>query len=447
VENKKIIKFSLILSVLIFSFTYFGVSALGSRTSSNQTFLEKTYIGTVDVANKTHEQAKAAIEAKLNEWLAAARISLVYKGDIYAIDPAQFIYLVDESIAEAESGTKNELYIEMNEGILSSLSLPETILGLIEKELLFNELRTAGQRFTPALEISLENFLPEEEPVTISQASIDLPEESNEMKELVEAVQKIEIASESQVSLANNANEKGLIEKSSFAFSQIASAIYKAILPTNFSITERHISPKLAGNIDLGFESKVDFANNLDLKFYNPNKSAYSIELSLVDKKLQVTVKGAPLLYGYKITASGKQEFKPRTIKQYSPLLQPGQKSAEKEGEAGFLITISREKYGQKGELLESQFVSEDFYRPEHRVEILPIAPAVQQTGTGNVSPGTVTGPPGNQTTTTVLPGVQAGDNSTTPDLDNSIDSPGQDASAGVKDDGGLWGKPNEDPK
>lgn len=446
-RKQQIIKFSLILSVFsvfIFSFAYYGLPAFGSRASSNQTFSEKTYIGTVDVSNKTNEQAKEAVEAKVNEWLAATRISLEFKGDTFAVDPSQFIYLVDESVADAKSGTQNELYVEMNEGILSRLTLPETH---IEKEMLMNELRAAGQRFLPSLEISLENFFPEEEPVTISKTSIDLPEESNEIKELVEVIQKIEIASESQVSLVKTAYEKGLIEKSSFAYSQIASAIYKAVLPTNFAITERHISTELAGNIDLGFESKIDFSNNLDLKFYNPNKTSYSIELAIAEEKLQVTVKGAPLLYEYKIATSEKQEFKPRTIKQYSPLLQTGQKSVEKEGKAGLLITVSREKYGQKGELLESKFVSEDFYRPEHRVEILPVAPAVQQTSKSNDSTGTVTGPTGNQPTTTVLPGVPAGDNSTTPDQDNIINSPGQDASTDSKDDGGLWGKPNEEPK
>ncbi|WP_176167395.1 VanW family protein [Mesobacillus jeotgali] len=449
-RKQQIIKFSLILSVFtvfIFSFSYYGVPAFGSLASSNQTFTESTYIGTVDVSNKTHEQAKAVVEAKVNEWLSSAKISLVYKGEIYDVDPSKFIYLVDESVADAKSGTQNELYVEMNEGILSGLSLPETTVTHIEKEMLMNELRTAGQRLAPSLEISLENFLPEEEPVTISQASIDLPEDSNEIKELMKVVQKIEIASESQVSLANTANEKGLIEKSSFAFSQIASAIYKAILPTNFAITERHISSQLAGNIELGFESKVDFANNLDLKFYNPNKSAYRIELAIAEEKLQVTVKGAPLLYEYKIATSGKQEFKPRTIKQYSPLLQSGQKSVEKEGKSGFVITVSREKYVPKGELLESLFVSEDFYRPEHRVEILPVAPAVQQTSPSHDSTGTVTGPSGNQSTTTVLPGVPAGDNSITPDQDHINDSPGQDATTDTKNDGGLWGKPNEEPK
>lgn len=449
-RKQQIIKFSLILSVFsvfIFSFAYYGIPAFGSRASSNQAFSEKTYIGTVDVSNKTHEQAKAAVEAKVNEWAAATRISLVFKSDTFAVDPSQFIYLVDESVADAKSGTQNELYVEMNEGILSRLTLPETIVRHIEKEMLMNELRAAGQRFLPSLEISLENFLPEEEPVTISKTSIDLPDESNEIKELVEVIQKIEIASESPVSLVKTAYEKGLIEKSSFAYSQIASAIYKAVLPTNFTITERHISSVLADNIELGFESKVDFAKSLDLKFYNPNKTPYRIELTIVNEELQVMIKGAPLLYEYKVTASGKQEFKPRTIKQYSPLLQPGQKSVEKKGKAGYLITVNREKYGQKGELLESQFLSEDFYRPEHRVEILPVAPAVQPASPDNNSIGTVAGPAENKTTTTVLPGVPAGADSTAPTQDHSNDSPGQDTSAEVEDDSSLWGKPNEEPK
>ncbi|NKE06382.1 MULTISPECIES: VanW family protein [Mesobacillus] len=450
-KKQHIIKFSLILSVFsifIFSFTYFGASAFGSRASSNQIFSEKTSIGNVDVSNKTPEEAKALIEAKVNEWAQAAQIKLLYKGETYAIDPLHFVFLLDESVAAAQNGVQNDLLVELKGGALSSLELPETVRSQLDDERLVNDLSNAGKGLILVSDFSLENYLPEEKPVTITRSSLKLPEKNSEIKELAEAIQKMEIAPESHFSLANYARENNLSETSSYAYSQIASALYKALLSTNFTIGERHISSELAVNIELGFESKVDLSKNLDLKFYNPNKTSYTLELSIDNEELLVTITGAPLLYEYTVKTSNKQEFKPRTIKQYSPLLKTGQKSVESEGKPGFLITVSREIHGRKGELLETEFISEDFYTPVHRVEIYPIAPAVQQTppATGT-NDGTVTEPNAVQTLPPSVPVEQTGNNNNS--TENSSDgTSGQDGIANENDDdGSLWGKPDEQPK
>jgi hypothetical protein len=129
-------------------------------------------------------------------------------------------------------------------------------------------------------------------------------------------------------------------------------------------------------------------------------------------------------------------------------LLKTGQKSVETEGKPGFLITVSREIHGRKGELLESEFISEDFYPPVHRVEIYPIAPAVQQAPpAAGTDAGTVTGLGATQTSPPAVPVEPTGDNDGSPE--NSSDgSSDQDGIANDDDeDGGLWGKPNEQPK
>jgi hypothetical protein len=448
VRKQQTLKFSLIISVFsifIFSFSYFGATAFGTRSASNLVFSENTYIGTVDVSNKTHDEAKASLEAKANEWAAAADIQVEYKGQAYKIPATEFVFLIEESVASAVHGKQNELQIELKETALEAISLPKGLAGSLDQENLVKELLAAGSGFVQTAEISLEAYLPQEEPEVIAEASIKLPLENSEVSDFIEAMPSIEIEAESQFSLVSIAEESGLSNISNHTYSQIASAIYETVLPTNFTIAERHISSQLAENINPGFEAKVDFEKNLDLKIFNPNEHAYKIGLVLSGQELKVTITGIHLLYDYKITTVGKQEFKPRTIKQFSPLLKKGQKTVEKEGQPGLLIIVNRETYGQDGELLKTELLSEDFYPPVHRIEIHPILPAAQP-----VAPATtgtdVTAPNAGQTDNDQ--GLQV-TNPGTPDRGNDEDNENSDNTEDDEstDDGSLYGKPNEQPK
>lgn len=449
-KTPQIVKFSLILSVFsifIFSFTYFGTSAFSSRTSTNQVFSDKTFMGSIDLSNKTQQEAIAKIQARVNEWMAAADIKLVFKGQTFPIDSSSYVFLIDESIASSENGIQNELIVEFKQESLDTLSLPDDVKADLRKEKLVQALQATGQAFLNTAEINLAEYLPAEEPVRISTGITTLPAKNMAVKEIVESITQIEIAPESQFSLADFAEEAGISDKPAFAYSQIASALYKAILPTNFVVAERHISTQLPENIELGYEAKVDFAKNMDLKFYNPNKTSYIVEIIWQGQELLVAITGSPLLYEYKITASDQQEFKPRIIKQFSPLLNQGQKSVEKEGEPGFLLTLTREIYGRKGELLETEFIAEDFYPPVHRVEILPVAPAEQQTVPSvEVNPDTVAVPAADDNG---VPGESSDVNPSSPDESSTNNGKQENVEEANKstDEDRLWGKPNEQPK
>jgi hypothetical protein len=450
VKKQQIVKFSLILSVLIifiFSFTYFGSDIFSARTSANQAFSENTTIGSVDVSNKSQDEATTYIQMEVDNWLAQANVRLVYKGQNYQVNSTSFVFAVGDSVSTATSGAKNELSVQWEEKSLNNLNLPSSIMDKLDTEKLTIKMQASAQKLIPEIEIMLEDFLPAEEPEIISSTSVKLS--SNVESELIEELVPIEILPDSVFSLAAYANENGKSKISPSTFSQIGSALYKAILQSDISIVERHISSQLPKNIELGFETKVDFSEKLDLKFYNPNDSSYKIELKLNGKELEAIVTGAPPVYEYKITATGKQEFKPRIIKQYSPLLKQGQKSVQTEGKAGLMIKVSREIYGENGELLKNEFISEDFYPPIHRVEVLPLAPAVIQTtpdSTTGSDTVTVPGVEHNDST----PGQTNGTNPTVPANDGEQQQPDdQQANDGEQetDDGGLWGKPNEQPK
>lgn len=448
-KKQQIVKFSLILSVLsifIFCFTYFGSDIFSARTSAKQVFSENTRIGNFDVSNKSQEEATTYIQTQVDSWLAEANIRLVYKGQNYPVNTTSFIFGVEDSISSATSGAQNELYVNWEEEALNTLNLPSSIMAKLDTEKFTIKVQESAQKLIPEIEIKLEDFLPAEEPVIISTALVKLTSdvESENIKKLVE----IEILPDSMFSLAAYANENGLANVSASTFSQIGSALYKALLQSDISIIERHISSQLPKNIELGYETKVDFPQNFDLKFYNTSDTSYKIGWNLNGQELEVVVTGAPPMYEYKITATDKQEFKPRIIKQYSPLLKQGQKSVQTEGKAGMMIKINKEIYGDNGELLKTELISEDFYPPSHRVEVLPLAPAVIQTVPDSTTGSdTVTAPGVEQNDST--PGQPSGKNPTVPSNDGEQQQPVDEQANDEQntDDGGLWGKPNEQPK
>jgi len=454
-KKRKIFKLSLIVSVyslFIFSFTYFGASAITLMSSANQVFSENTYIGTIDVSGKSQEEVKSALEAKRSEWASSAEVILSYKGQTFSIAAAEFDFSINESIASAVSGAHNKVLVNLSKDVIDKLSLiPTSLINKLDKESLKKDLQLAAQNFVQMTELSLENYLPQEEVKIISKAAIILTEENQEIQEFTKLYPTIEIAPESQFSLAAFVKENEMNNISSYTYSQIATAIYQALMPTNFLIAERHIGSQLPDNIQAGFEAKVNFEKNIDLIFYNPNKSSYSMAFNLNSSELEVSIIGVPLLYNYSIITANKQEFEPRTIKQYSPLLEQGQKSVEVEGSPGILVKVYRETYNQKGELLKSELLSEDFYPPVHRVEILALTPEVQETvSTADGNADTVTAPSAEETEPAeqnVSDNIPSETNANGNEGQQSSDSQNETENNSDEDDGGLFGKPNEEPK
>lgn len=440
-KTRQIIKISLILivfSLFTYSFTYFGASALSSKKDVESIFSGHTFIGTIDVSNKTKEEAKALLEARWNEWSSNAKVALIHKEQAYSVSAESFTLLTDQTVSSASDGIQNELVVKMES--LSGI-LPDTIITRLNLEEMENDLIVAIQGFNENIVIELGRYLPQEEPIEVSAASIKLNDKNEEFLSFIKSFPTIVLEAESQFSLASLVKESELPELSDHTYSQIATAIYQAILPTNFHVSERHISRQMQENIEPGFEAKVQFNKRMDFSVYNPNASTYTIVFNWNSPDLEVSVNGAPFLYNYSIHTLDKQEFQPRIIKQFSPLINVGQKSVKVEGVPGVIVKVVRETHSKKGELLKTEVLSEDFYPPVHRIEVHPLeaAATVPESGTA----------PGEDTV--VLPG--AGDSDAQPDQSAGETSLGEaegedatDKEADIEEDG-LFGKPNEEPK
>lgn len=436
-KTRQIIKVSLIViafSLFTYSFTYFGASAISSQKGDESVYFDHTFIGTIDVSNKTEEEAKVLLKAKWSDWASNAKVTLIHKEQAYPVTAANFILLTDETLSSAVDGKQNELFVEMNplNGVL-----PETIINRLNQEKLEKDLIAAIKRFKEDIVIELEQYLPQEEAIEVSAVSVPVQDRNEEFLSFIENYPVIELEAESQFSLLSFLQDSGMTVLSDHTYSQIATAIYRAILPTNFLISERHISREIPEKIDPGFEAKVQLDKRVDFSVYNPNPTTYSIEFNKNSSYLEVSVKGAPFLYKYSIHTIDKQEFKPRTIMQFSPLLDAGQKSVKVKGSPGVIVKIVRETHNEKGELLKTEIMSEDFYPPVHRIEVHPLEIAAIGTGSNTgVRDGSV-----------VLPAE--GDSDGQPDQSAGEDVEEEDKAdeeAKMEDDG-LYGKPNEEPK
>lgn len=450
--KQKILKFLLLLfvcSLSIFSLSYSGVSAFDSRSSKNTVYPKNTYIGMLDVTGKSQEEVRRFLEKKIKRWHGSSKFEIVYKEQELRVEPADFVFLLDESISSAADGKQNPLLIELKGNVFNGF---EAIKGMeedLDKPSLEKALIKAGMEFAEDVRINLEDYLPEKKPVLISSSTVELSGTNRVAADLANAFPTIEMAAKSNFSMKEWLAENNADNISASAISLISSAIYKAVLPTNILISERHISSSVLEAVEPGYEARVDFEKNLDFMLYNPNGQPIKIQLEMDDSRLKVSVTGVPLLYNYKVHAGEQQEFTPRTIKQYSALLQQGQKRVEQKGKAGILVKVSRDVYAKTGEWLKTETIAEDFYPPVHRIEIHPLSPAGKPSASGPGDSPKTLNRTGTQTAGKEQVGTGVNRDASLPDHSNQPDDKGEGISAcGTNgDDGGLWGKPDEEPK
>lgn len=292
-----------------------------------------------------------------------------------------------------------------------------------------------------------QEILPKEEPVVVATATRQLGDEYADTEKFVQAFSQLPIEPLTSFSMKKFIEEKKLTELSSEQISIVSSVLFEALLATNFIISERNIGSELPKNIQLGLEAKVDFSKNMDFSFYNPNKHPYDMKLSMNKRELEISIIGIPFSHKYEANLTEKQEFKPRTIKRYTPLLQPGQKYVETEGKPGFLIKVYRESISATGEWMESEWIAEDFYQPSYRVELIGIVPSSsplppQQ---GTLGTESMANPDTNGSSVSETPTASTENLAPAPNEQNPQQDPGQGTDGSVDDR--LWGKPNEAPK
>lgn len=443
-RNQQVLKLFLVLVVCvtyIFSFSHFGALAYDSVMNRNDKFSEGTMIGSVSIAEKSQNEAMQLLDEKLTSWLNGTTITLKYKEKSENLDLGMFTFDIENTISQAKHGIQNSVHVIIQPIDDLIMTISSTLTSdVINIEALENELlRSASMLQSGTIEISLEQFLLDEslnQPEIVSESTIQSEFVEKEMEQFVG--KSIEIAPMTQFSLLNYVEEE-LSEVSALTLSKIATSIYESILPTNFSIIERHISNELPEYATLGYEAKVDIRLKNDLVFSNPNETSYYLEFERVNDSIVVSLLGTKFLNRYNVTPSEQETFRPKIIRQFNPQLGPTEIKVKVEGKDGQLVKVYREHLGEMGELIKKELISEDFYPPVHQVEVQGLI--IKE---------------GNSTITPEEDGDILDNSENTESTDGKKDEPKADSenpSENVSDlpdsniDEDLWGKENEIPK
>lgn len=384
-RNPQIIKLFLITALctsFIFSFSYFGTAAYGKIFSDQSEFDSGTFIGNEDVTGMDKSRALSYISEKQAQWVKETALSLQFQEVTKEVRdiPSFYQFDAEQSISLALSGKKNQLIAKIDEEKLDAILLeilPEFYEEGLDREtliadlLMYASLLESGNHM-----IKLQNYLSgdliEDEVIAESSTKISGKESVINMWEGNGA--SIEVAPHSQISFLEVAEERGGLQFEADEMSIISSALYKALLNTNFMITERHIGRLLPGYIEPGFEARVDSEKQMDFIFTNPNDHKYVINFQQLDKLLYVSVKGPKTIYTYQPSLKDKQTFKPKTIIQIDAKLPFGQKRIGAEGKEGILINVFRDQLDVAGKIISTEKIAEDFYPPVHEVLIYSLA-------------------------------------------------------------------------
>ena len=422
-------------TAFIFSFSHFGAKAFEKNTIGSGKFSDGTAIGTLDVSGKTKEETQSLLEEKYIDWIKDSSMQLQYGEKSAPFDLNLFHLDAKQTMDSMKDGQKNSAFITVNLSQVKEqidILFPQINSSDIDLDKLKDSLNSTASLFAAgshSFDLYNNYLLADhiQKDAVINAVVIKMKNVPVDLQFIINQKPTIEIPEESTFSFLNFIKENKIDTTDSLNI--IATGIYQAILPSNFTIAERDISSMLPDYAQLGYEAMVSQSKNADLVFLNPNKGKYTLEMQLENNLLKVTLKGEKLLYDYKVISKDEQKLKPKTIIQYSPLLLPGKTKIQTQGTEGQTIKMYREIY-QGSELVRSELISEDYYPPVYQVEVDGL--------TGSQSAAAQTsGTEGNQTNTTTT-------NSS--DL-NSATSTSSEVKVQDSNDSDLWGKPNEQPK
>ena len=371
--------FVLLVSCTAFILGFSQISSFGYNVvfkNENNTYANGTAISSISLAGMTHEQAEKALVNKIKEWNENSSYILQYENKTTQLSVSVFQIDYQTSLEQIVDGQQAELIVSIDEPLLEEairILVSEEIYKNINIEKLSADLLNSVKTLQPnAMNFLLiEYFKTEGKGANkeLSSTTISgVKGQATYLKNLMSKLNnQIVVEPYQTFSLLNAINQKTINQANSEAVNILATAVYRAILPTNFLIVERNISNKLPAYSEIGYEAKV--TSKMDLIFHNPNPFPYTISFSLKDDQLQVKLMGVPFPYKYEIRTE-VEKFAPKTILQFSALLRPNESKTMEQGDYGYFAKVFRDTKDKNNQVVETVSVSEDFYPPVHRVEV-----------------------------------------------------------------------------
>jgi hypothetical protein len=358
----------LLCTAFILAFSHFGSSTFETYSVTSNTFKQGTKVGSIDLSGVPREKAVDMVTTKVEEWHNQAKIELHYREKKQLLDSRNFSFDIRESIELARSGVGNPLLVQVNkdewQNVINQINPSFQNTEDLEAELL-QEIKFLKKEIV----IKLDQFLGDNPDIEVlSSVSV----QTDLLLPSADKISTIPLPAGGSFSLSNFLSESKVINNTSTqAINLLSSSIYQLIVNTNFTIQERHIGSDLPDGIPLGFEAKIDDTLGWDLVFTNPNSNEFSIAVSQQVGYFQIDLLGYPFANSYQTELKNNKILEPKTIQYKDPLLLPGETKEKYSGKNGFYVEVFREVLGEKGEWLNSELISKDFYAPQHRIVLM----------------------------------------------------------------------------
>ncbi|KGX88080.1 VanW family protein [Pontibacillus marinus] len=369
-SNLGIFLFLLLCSSFLFTFSQVGPLAYNQVFGEPQTYEAETMVGPVHIGGLTRSEARQKLASQTSDWKDTHNVTLEMKEQNIVFQQDFIQFDIPETLNQVEDGERNYFVVEMNESYFGVL---QNKVGTdLYNHILINKLSTkitarAEALHKEPLHFSIYQYV--EDGTTqlyevVSEYSITLNEEMD-VTDLVNALNGAVVQNQTPFSLLSFVEE----EMDQPSLNAVATAVYGAILETNFIIKQRHISTKLPSYAELGKEASVKPKNNHDLVFTNPNEQPYQLNAAVENGELIVKVLGYPLPNSYEITLENSRKIQPRTIVQFSERVPSGESNVKVEGQEGTSVEVYR-FVEDKGKVIQKDFISDDYYPPVNRIEV-----------------------------------------------------------------------------
>lgn len=370
--------FTLFIRLFIATFFLFGGTSLGvyalQKEDKEKVYPLNTSVAGVNIGGLTELEAKRTLENLLMDWKANAVYEFQYKEKTVQVNNDLFAFDVEQTLENITENHTNTFAVEVKEEVLqteleqyNSFSMEDIDIELLKSALL--ESATVLQVDEKLIvEDYFASYVSGKDIVnTVEISVLDNIEELESVLPFIKEITILPKTTFSLLGLIEDVNQKTIKDDS---LSILATGIYQLVLQTNFDIRERTTSKELPDYVDVGYEAKASIREKLDLRFTNPNEHAYLIALKLEDNQLILQLKGQEFPHAYKIVTEEKEEYKPKTIIQFDPLLEEDQVQVKQEGKTGVSVVVIKEVLDKKGDQIKRETVSTDYYPPIYGVEV-----------------------------------------------------------------------------
>ncbi|MGO4888582.1 VanW family protein [Anaerobacillus sp. MEB173] len=388
---KKVMIIVFLSGLLLYSLSI-GIGSIFERTADGAAIPAGSTIANIDVGGLEYSEAQQLIQAEVSSWKEKPEIIVdtKHEEEEVRIDRKLFTFKIKDTLEQLHreieqpwykffvrhSAVTLPLHVELNPAFEQLEDIwPKTID--IEKTLLAatEQVKHLNEPIVAAAYIESSQL----EMVTIAEASVVInASNSLALPKLVHQLDQFELDEGQAFSLVHALGDSTEFGISADELDRLATAVYTAVLGTNFEIIERHSQGQIPAYAQAGLEATV-VINEKDLVFQNSSPFSYTLQFSIEDSQLKVAVIGPEQETTYSYDTKNVQELQPRTIYRYDKNLAANRERVADYGSNGYRVDVYRVTYNNHGKKLNETRMARDYYPPSPRIVMLSTEQSIPQ--------------------------------------------------------------------